>query len=221
MSKSRRAAVAETKLSESSESDFSEEEIVEKPKKKAAPKKKASEKKAPKKASAAEKVAAPPVEKKAPKKAAKKVATPPPEEVSDEEDAPAPQKKASAPRKGRKAPAAKEGQRSFQISLDSVEPAIDRSLLKEHDDIVHGTTPLQAGRKTFTRLLRKYKDTGVTEYKFVIVEITGTKKASFSYEGKRVEREEPRVIKKGDSEYSIKYDFVVKATKKPKAEESD
>ncbi|AHA46087.1 hypothetical protein ISTM_189 [Insectomime virus] len=218
MSKSRRA-VAETKLSESSESDFSEEEIVEKPKKKVAPKKKTAEKKPPKKASASEKVAAPPVEKKT-KRAPAKKATPPPEEV--EEDVPEePKKKTSAPRKGRKAPIAKEGQRSFQISLDSIEPPVDRSVLKEHDDIVHGTTPLQAGRKTFTRLLRKYKDTGVTEYKFVIVETTGTKKGSFPYEGKRVERAEPRVIKKGDSEYSIKYDFVVKAAKKPKAEESD
>ncbi|ALH06898.1 hypothetical protein PMV_200 [Port-miou virus] len=221
MSKSRRA-VAETKLSESeSESDFSEEEVVEKPKKKTAPKKKA----APKKASASGKVAAPPVtEKKTRKAPAKKVVAPPEEEEEHEEETPVAEKKEKktpAPRKARKAPAPKEGQRSFQISLDSVEPPIDRSLLKEHDDIVHGTTPLQAGRKTFTRLLRKYKDTGVTAYKFVIVETTGTKKASFSYEGKRVEREVPRVIKKGDSEYSINHDFVVKATKKPKAEGSD
>lgn len=216
MSKTRRA-VAETKISESeSESDFSEEEVVQK--KKVSQKKKA----APKKASASGKVAAPPVEKKGRKPAAKKTEIPQ-EEPQEEKEAPAEkkEKKPAAPRKGRKAPAPKEGQRSFQISLDSVEPAIDRSLLKEHDDIVHGTTPLQAGRKTFTRLLRKYKDSGVTAYKFVIVETTGTKKASFSYEGKRVEREEPRVIKKGDSEYSIKYDFVVKATKKPKAEESE
>ncbi|ALX27513.1 hypothetical protein GMAR_ORF139 [Golden Marseillevirus] len=215
MSKSKRNTVVEKHSETESDTDFSEEEVQEeKTKKKTTPKKKS----APKKVSAAGKTAAPPVEKpkRAPRKKVEKVEEPEDEQPEPEEQK---QKKPAAPKKQRKAPVPKEGQRTFQIDIDSIQPLIDRSLLKEHDDIVHGAAPLQAGRKTFTRLLRRFKESGQTEYKFVIVELTGTKKASFSYEGKRVKREEPLVVKKKDSEYTISYDFIVKATKKPKAGE--
>ncbi|AVR52934.1 hypothetical protein MarSH_229 [Marseillevirus Shanghai 1] len=217
MSKSKRAT--EPKLSEdesaTDNSESEEELVVEKPKKKAAPKKAQTKKaSAPKKEAAPKKTAAPPAEKK-PRKP--KVA--PKEEVPEEEESEAaPPKKTS--RREKKPPVLKQGHRSFRIVPESIEPAVDVSLLKGNDLIVHSTAPLQAGRKTFTRLLKKYKDSGVVKYRYEIVEDTeGRKKIPFSYEGERVKRDEPHVVVRGGSSYTVNYDNVVKAVKRVKAEQ--
>lgn len=196
--------VVEPEISESessaTESSDSEEVVVKKPTKKV-PAKKPSRKPAQKKTQA------PPAEKKVVKK---KVEEP------KEEEAPTEEKK---PKREKKVPALKPGQRSFRIDLDSISPAVDASKLKKGEDLVQGRSPLQAAKKAFTRILRKYSDTGFLAYSFVIVEDTPeSKKASFPYEGKKVKRSEPREIKKGDSVYTIQFDHVVKAVKKSKDE---
>lgn len=220
MSKSKRAT--EPKLSEdesaTDNSESEEELVVEKPKKKAAPKKKATPKKAsaPKKEAAPKKTAAPPAEKK-PRKP--KAAPKEEEEVEEKEtvEEAAPKK---TQRREKKPPVLKQGHRSFRIIPESIVPAVDISLLKGNDLIVHSTAPLQAGRKTFTRLLKKYKDSDVVKYKFEIIEDTeGRKKVPFSYEGERVKRDEPHVVVRGGSSYTVNYDNVVKAVKRVKASE--
>lgn len=210
--KSAQKPVAQPEFSESEEesvtdnSESEEEEVVveKKTKKKAAPKK------TPVKKAPVKKTAAPPAEKKPRKKAEPK--------EEKEEKAPV-EEKEKKPRREKKAPELKPGQRSFQIELSSISPPIDTSKLKKNDDLVQGRSPLQAAKKAFTRLLRKFSEEGVLEYSFVIVETTeGSKKASFPYEGQKKEREKPREIKKGESTYTIRFDHIVKAVKKPKSE---
>ncbi|BAU80130.1 hypothetical protein A9K97_gp221 [Tokyovirus A1] len=219
MSKSKRAT--EPKLSEdestTDNSESEEELVVEKPKKKAAPKKKTATKKAsaPKKEAAPKKTAAPPAE----KKPRKPKAAPAKEEIAEEEETVEATPKKTQ-RREKKPPVLKQGHRSFRIVPESIEPAVDVSLLKGNDLIVHSTAPLQAGRKTFTRLLKKYKDSEVVKYRYEIVEDTeGRKKIPFSYEGERVKRDEPHVVVRGGSSYTVNYDNIVKAVKRVKASE--
>lgn len=125
-------------------------------------------------------------------------------------------KKAKSAKKAK--PADGEGKtdknRVFYLLGETVEPAVDTSLLPDNGGKYKGK-PMQAAKKAFNAITRRCaeKDTDV-EYIFTIQEFTpGSKMSRFTYRGTRSKRAEPHKIVKAGKAYEVRYDTDVKAYK--------
>lgn len=155
------------------------------------------------------------------------------EEESEEETPPPPKKKRGRPRKTttKKAPAKKKapapasakkgtGKRKFKVLLETVRPG-DKSSPKPDSKKLSaggghytGNNPMQAAKKAFTRICRSVTDGGSCSYIFSVKETSrGSKGKTFTYRGERVELDEPKELKKGNSTFKIRFNTSLKAYK--------
>lgn len=142
-------------------------------------------------------------------------------ETSDDETS-ASEEKGKAPEETPKKKSTKKseaGKRFFKILADSIEskgsPAIDATALSSNGGRYTGNNPMQAAKKAFTRISRAGAPGGECTYVFKIQETTqGSAKKIFEYEGIREELEKPQPIKKGDTEYFIRFRSRVRSYKR-------
>ena len=132
---------------------------------------------------------------------------------STEEKGKAPETSKKAPKKG------EAGKRYFKILAKSIEskgsPAIKPDALSSGGGRYTGNNPMQAAKKAFTRISRAGAPGGECSYVFKIQETTqGSAKKIFEYEGIREELAKPQAIKKGDTEYFIRFHSKVRSYKR-------
>jgi hypothetical protein len=112
------------------------------------------------------------------------------------------------------APEEVKSKRTFKIVLDSIKPRIeDTSKLPKNGGRYTGSTPMQSAKKAFTQIHRRCtnKDEECT-FSFSIQETSsGEEGRVFSYTGRKLKRDVPLEIKKGESKYNINYSTEVKA----------
>ncbi len=155
-------------------------------------------------------------------------------EGSDEEEAEPPKPKPASKKPASKKPASKKvtkkpvskkvtepqepGRRYFKILTGSIKPEkspkVDPASLSSGGGRYTGNNPMQAAKKAFTRISRAACKDGECTYIFSIQETTqGSAKKIFQYRGVREELDEPTMIKKGDTEYPIKFKSAVRSYK--------
>jgi len=110
--------------------------------------------------------------------------------------------------------------RVFKIVVDSIEPSVDPSDISNNGGRYTGTTPMQAGKKAFSNLARISKKDDC-EFVFSIQETTkDSNKKTFNYVGKRKKLAKPQVVKRGGSEYKVRYETTVTSNRGRKTVEA-
>lgn len=102
--------------------------------------------------------------------------------------------------------------RVFKIH-NILEPTLQEDVLvKVRKGQYKGTSPTQAARKAFSQALKKTGDNDKEcEYVFILLDTKG--KRQYKYTGTHKALPEPKVIKRKDTEYFVKFDNVVKMLK--------
>jgi hypothetical protein len=116
----------------------------------------------------------------------------------------------------------KKQKRQFKILVDTIEPKVDPKTAKggkglsENGGKYTGSNPLQAAKKAFTGICRRYGNgkEGECKFHFSLQEITeGSKKSTFTYDGVRKRLVEPQIIKKEGKSYPVYFKPHVTASK--------
>ncbi len=160
-----------------------------------------------------------PAPKRAPKKTTKKTTKKTVKRTTKKAPAKRASKKAST-KKTKKDDEEEPGKRYFKILTDTIRsednsPDVEEGTLSSGGGRYTGRNPMQAAKKAFTRIARAATEGGECTYIFSIQETTqGSVKKVFTYKGVREELETPQIIKKGETEYKIRFRSVVRSYKK-------